>query len=166
MLASHFKITRKKTRSFPGLVLDQHFLFSFQIQISSLCMCVVLSATVTLCCLFMPKMYIVLFHPEKYARAAPGSKQPVKPTPSAGVSGLCSTLIQVQQSQSSARDKPPLTTRSSLFDPLDLFGTFDPFDPFDPFDSVQLLFALFQTQLVFFLHVPLRPLSLDQPYRY
>jgi hypothetical protein len=59
-------------------------------------MCVVLSATVTLCCLFMPKMYIVLFHPEKYARAAQGSKQPVKATPSAGVSGLCQTLIQVQ----------------------------------------------------------------------
>ena len=48
-------------------------------------MCVVLSATVTLCCLFMPKMYIVLFHPEKYARATPGCKPTAKPTPSAGV---------------------------------------------------------------------------------
>ncbi|CAB4063751.1 GRM8 [Lepeophtheirus salmonis] len=47
----------------------------YEIQISSLCMCVILSATVTLCCLFMPKMYIVLLHPEKYARATPGSKQ-------------------------------------------------------------------------------------------
>jgi len=35
-------------------------------------MCVILSATVTLCCLFMPKMYIVLLHPEKYARGLPG----------------------------------------------------------------------------------------------
>ena len=47
---------------------------TFQIQISSLCMCVILSATVTLCCLFMPKMYIVLLHPEKYARGMPGEK--------------------------------------------------------------------------------------------
>ncbi len=37
-------------------------------------MCVILSATVTLCCLFMPKMYIVLLHPEKYARSTPGEK--------------------------------------------------------------------------------------------
>lgn len=37
-------------------------------------MCVILSATVTLCCLFMPKMYIVLMHPEKYARAMPGER--------------------------------------------------------------------------------------------
>ena len=37
-------------------------------------MCVILSATVTLCCLFMPKMYIVLLHPEKYARDMGGNK--------------------------------------------------------------------------------------------
>jgi hypothetical protein len=38
-------------------------------------MCVILSATVTLCCLFMPKIYIVLLHPEKYARTTSGDKR-------------------------------------------------------------------------------------------
>ena len=37
-------------------------------------MCVILSATVALCCLFMPKIWLVLMHPEKCARALPGSK--------------------------------------------------------------------------------------------
>jgi len=37
-------------------------------------MCVILSATVTLCCFFMPKMYLVLLHPEKIARGSPGEK--------------------------------------------------------------------------------------------
>ncbi len=40
-----------------------------------MCMCIILSATVTLCCLFMPKIYIVLLHPQKYARATPGEKR-------------------------------------------------------------------------------------------
>ncbi|TRY70320.1 hypothetical protein TCAL_08251 [Tigriopus californicus] len=44
----------------------------FEIQISSMCMCVILSATVTLFCLFMPKIYIVMLHPEKCARSLPG----------------------------------------------------------------------------------------------
>ena len=44
-------------------------------QISSLCMCVTVSATVALCLLFGPKMYLVLLHPEKCARSYPGNKK-------------------------------------------------------------------------------------------
>lgn len=40
----------------------------FQIQITALCMCVSISATVALGCLFVPKVYIVLFQPHKNVR--------------------------------------------------------------------------------------------------
>ena len=40
----------------------------FQIQITALCMCVSISATVALGCLFGPKVYIVLFQPHKNVR--------------------------------------------------------------------------------------------------
>ena len=38
-------------------------------------MCVSVSATVALCLLFGPKMYLVLLHPEKCARSYPGNKK-------------------------------------------------------------------------------------------
>ena len=57
--------------------------FSAQVQISSLVMCVTVSATVALALLFGPKMYLVLLHPEKCARNYPGNKKqnskPVRP---------------------------------------------------------------------------------------
>ena len=39
-------------------------------------MCVTVSASVALCLLFGPKMYLVLLHPEKCARTYPGNKKP------------------------------------------------------------------------------------------
>ena len=50
------------------LVKILSFFLIIQVQISSLCMCVTVSATVALCLLFGPKMYVVLLHPEKCAR--------------------------------------------------------------------------------------------------
>lgn len=44
------------------------FCFSFQIEVTSLCMCVSISATVALFCLFAPKIYIVLCQPHKNVR--------------------------------------------------------------------------------------------------
>ncbi|KRX81127.1 Metabotropic glutamate receptor 3 [Trichinella sp. T6] len=38
---------------------------NFKIQTTSLCMCISLSGTVALCCFFAPKVYIVLFQPQK-----------------------------------------------------------------------------------------------------
>ncbi|KAL1237206.1 Metabotropic glutamate receptor [Trichinella pseudospiralis] len=38
---------------------------NFKIQTTSLCMCMSLSGTVALCCFFAPKVYIVLFQPQK-----------------------------------------------------------------------------------------------------
>ena len=40
----------------------------FQIEITSLCMCVSISSTVALVCLFGPKVYIVIFQPHKNVR--------------------------------------------------------------------------------------------------
>ena len=52
------------------------YLTQLQVQISSLVMCVTVSASVALCLLFGPKMYLVLLHPEKCARNYPGNKKP------------------------------------------------------------------------------------------
>jgi len=46
----------------------------YQVQLSSLCMCVTVSATVVLCLMFGPKMYLVMLHPEKCVRNYPGRK--------------------------------------------------------------------------------------------
>jgi len=39
-------------------------------------MCVAVSASVALCLLFGPKLYLVMLHPEKCARNYPGNKKP------------------------------------------------------------------------------------------
>lgn len=41
---------------------------SFQVQITTLCVSISLSASVALACLFTPKMYIIIFQPEKNVR--------------------------------------------------------------------------------------------------
>ena len=69
------------------------FFVYLQIQISSLCMCVILSATVCLCCLFMPKMYIVLLHPEKYARAMPGEKNQRSNSGAGGANNTAGSVV-------------------------------------------------------------------------
>lgn len=42
--------------------------FCLQVQITTLCISISLSATVALVCLFTPKMYIIVFQPEKNVR--------------------------------------------------------------------------------------------------
>ena len=69
----------------------------FEVQMSSLCMCVILSATVTLCCLFMPKMYIVLMHPEKYARAMPGDRGTGSGATGGGATGKANAMVREHQ---------------------------------------------------------------------
>ena len=46
-----------------------------QVQLASLCICVNISATVALLCLFMPKLYIVLCQPYKNVRQASTNNQ-------------------------------------------------------------------------------------------
>lgn len=42
--------------------------WSMQIQITTMCLTISLSATVALVCLYMPKVYIIVFHPDKNVR--------------------------------------------------------------------------------------------------
>ncbi len=44
------------------------FCFSIQIQITTMCLTISLSATVALVCLYLPKVYIIVFHPDKNVR--------------------------------------------------------------------------------------------------
>lgn len=57
-------------RSLTNAIFDNSMplLFVFQIQITTLCMGISISATVALGCLFAPKVYIVLFQPHKNVR--------------------------------------------------------------------------------------------------
>lgn len=60
-------------RKYPWKVLISFS--SLQVQISSLVMCVTVSASVALALLFGPKMYLIMLHPEKCARNYPGNKK-------------------------------------------------------------------------------------------
>ena len=40
----------------------------FQVQITTLCVSISLSASVALFCLYSPKIYIIVFHPDKNVR--------------------------------------------------------------------------------------------------
>ncbi|CAD5122291.1 DgyrCDS10732 [Dimorphilus gyrociliatus] len=78
----------------------------FKIQITSLCMCVSISATVALFCLFLPKVYIVLFQPHKNVRQATAASQRMlfrqSSKMAAGVNGGItspSTFVQNNSSQ-------------------------------------------------------------------
>ena len=46
----------------------REIMFVFQIQITTLCVTISLSAYVTLICLYSPKLYIIILHPEKNVR--------------------------------------------------------------------------------------------------
>ena len=48
--------------------MRQQFDDSSQIQITTMCLTISLSATVALVCLYIPKVYIIVFHPDKNVR--------------------------------------------------------------------------------------------------
>lgn len=60
---------------------------NFQVQIASMCMCINISASVALGCLFTPKVYLVLFQPYKNVRpghanvSKTGRKEQLIPSP-------------------------------------------------------------------------------------
>lgn len=81
----------------------------FQIEVTSLCMCVAISATVSLFCLFAPKVYIVVFQPHKNVRQGAGttsltvSSMAFKTTRS--LCGESSSLMYPVQNGSALRQK-------------------------------------------------------------
>lgn len=52
----------------PKLSQHRHILANQQIQMNTMCVCISLSAYVTLFCLFSPKISIILLHPDKNVR--------------------------------------------------------------------------------------------------
>ena len=76
MSTNHLRHNRHKSQFCFPIVYPILYLL-FQIQTTALCMCVAISATVALGCLFVPKVYIVLFQPHKNVRqgskGAPGA---------------------------------------------------------------------------------------------
>lgn len=56
----------------------------YKIQSSSLCMCLNISATVVLACLFTPKVYLVLFQPYKNVRPRGNGGRSAAPSGSSG----------------------------------------------------------------------------------
>jgi hypothetical protein len=80
----------------------------------ALCMCISISATVQLGCLFVPKVYIVLFQPHKNVRAGGkgsgvGSSGPGRPLfgrPSSRLTGLAAMTNGDASSPSKSRFHP------------------------------------------------------------
>ena len=67
------------------------FLFlKFQIQITTLCVSISLSAYVALFCLFSPKIYIIIFHPDKNVRKLTMNSATYKKAPTS--STTCPTI--------------------------------------------------------------------------
>jgi len=88
----------------------------YQVQISSLVMCVSVSATVALCLLFGPKMYLVMLHPEKCARTYPGAKKPpTKPQVSKFSKSRESSVTFLESTDDEAEDKKGKTRNHTNF---------------------------------------------------
>ncbi|XP_024940332.1 metabotropic glutamate receptor 7 isoform X2 [Cephus cinctus] len=88
--------------------------FPEKIQIASMCMCINISATVALGCLFTPKVYLVLFQPYKNVRPGhantPGAQSGNRPVYSMRFSGARSQTMQSVTSGS--RSSPTRMGRS------------------------------------------------------
>ncbi|GIX87840.1 metabotropic glutamate receptor [Caerostris darwini] len=63
---------------------------SFQVQITTLCVSTSLSAYVALFCLFSPKVYIIIFHPDKNVRKLTMNSATYKRAPT---SSTCGTSV-------------------------------------------------------------------------
>lgn len=65
----------------------------YKIQSSSLCMCLNISATVVLACLFTPKVYLVLFQPYKNVRPRNNGGRATQPVASGSSSGHPAEMV-------------------------------------------------------------------------
>lgn len=86
--------------------------FRLQIQIASLCMCLSISATVALGCLFVPKLYICLFQSYKNVRHVPGQTNTQQSNSTSGVLRFarptCSAIITGTAAVASAHHCAPM----------------------------------------------------------
>ncbi|XP_064632052.1 metabotropic glutamate receptor 3-like [Lineus longissimus] len=64
---------------------------SFEVQITTLCISISLSASVTLVCLFAPKMYIIVFQPDKNVRKLTMNSAHYKKAATSTLTGTCTS---------------------------------------------------------------------------
>lgn len=97
--------------------------FIFQIEVTSLCMCVSISATVALVCIFAPKVYIVLLQPHKNVRqGASTSMKNNHPTLSRIISEQAESLGTFPFQNGGVYTHPNQTTQTTHTTINDVFG--------------------------------------------
>lgn len=112
--------SRKKWRYVS--IYQRHVLF-FQIEVTSLCMCVSISATVALVCIFAPKVYIVLLQPHKNIRqGASTSLKNNHPTLSRIISEQAESLGTFPFQNGGVYTHPNQTTQTTHTTINDVFG--------------------------------------------
>uniref|UniRef100_A0A336MIS6 CSON002162 protein n=1 Tax=Culicoides sonorensis TaxID=179676 RepID=A0A336MIS6_CULSO len=95
----------------------------YKIQISSLCMCLNISASVELGCLFLPKVYLVIFQPYKNVRPGTngnqmGASDPSRPIHSMRFAPPKSQTMQSMTSVSKSASSPKTMQRSITDDQI------------------------------------------------
>ncbi|XP_059609665.1 metabotropic glutamate receptor 4 [Phlebotomus argentipes] len=88
----------------------------YKIQISSMCMCLSISASVALGCLFTPKVYLVLFQPYKNVRPGNGNQRGGENNRMPYSMRFGGVRSQTMQSMASLSKSSPQTVHRSLTD--------------------------------------------------
>jgi hypothetical protein len=68
------------------LLINIFYFLYFQIQVTTLCVAISLSASVALVCLYSPKIYIIVFHPDKNVRKLTVNSATYKKAPTSSTS--------------------------------------------------------------------------------
>ncbi|KAF0309242.1 Metabotropic glutamate receptor [Amphibalanus amphitrite] len=88
---------------------------SFEVQITTLCVAISLSASVALICLYAPKVYIIVFHPEKNVRKLTMNSATYRRVPS---SSAAPSLNHKRASGAAGRAPPPAPAVHVVENPL------------------------------------------------
>ncbi|KAK3104686.1 hypothetical protein FSP39_007762 [Pinctada imbricata] len=89
---------------------------NIQIRIATMCFSISLSSTVTLICMFTPKMYIILLHPDKNVRQTIMVAKPVVATPNAKLNNYHATCrIETPTQSDGAGKQTPTRALLPLF---------------------------------------------------
>ncbi|XP_043493655.1 metabotropic glutamate receptor 6-like isoform X1 [Polistes fuscatus] len=85
----------------------------YKVQIASMCMCINISASVALGCLFTPKVYLVLFQPYKNVRPGPNPGGVHSSNRQTFMTRFSGARSQTMQSMTSGSRSSPLPSRAS-----------------------------------------------------
>ncbi|XP_022245723.1 metabotropic glutamate receptor-like [Limulus polyphemus] len=91
---------------------------SFEVQITTLCVSISLSAFVALFCLFSPKVYIIVFHPDKNVRKLTMNSATYKKAPTSSTCGTTNHGSSAEQVKLTVQTTPSKTQTESDRDSL------------------------------------------------